>query len=272
MHLRILGLSMFLILCPSNNYLPVLAQEPLSVQAVKPLVPTAIVEADSLFFLMDPLASFRRLAARVEIAPNDYKAQWRAARAGLVLGVIEEDRERTDRWLRIAVDHALKAVDLEPNDLDAMAWLAATKGRLAQDIAGAGEQIRLAQDVWDLTHEILAIDSEHALANGILGKLNQEVRSLSGFERFIAGTFMGGGDPIKHSSWDNSERYLLRALESEAATVLFYLDLGDTYRLQGKLNLARTTYEKGLTVPDWYPVDPKFKAQIIERIEQLDPY
>ena len=270
MRIGLLGILVFLALYPAIDSITVWAQTPVTVQAVRPLVPTAVAAADSLFFSMEPLASFRRLEARVDVAPNDYEARWRAARAALVLGVIEDDRERTDRWLRIAVQHGSEALTLQPDNVDAMAWLAAAKGRLATDIAGIREQVRLGQEVWDLTQEILAIDHNHALANDVLGKLNQEVRSLSGFERFIARTFLGGGDPMKYSSWENSEEHLLRALASEPATVLFYLDLGDTYRLQGKLDLARTTYQEGLTLPDLYPLDPKLKGQIISRMEQLN--
>ena len=260
---------MFLALCPANNSMPVLAQAPLRVQDVKPLVPTALATGDSLFFSMEPLASFRRLEARVDIAPSDYEARWRAARAALILGVIEEDRERTGRWLRIAVQHASEARALRPDNVDAIAWLAAAKGRLAQDIAGVREQVRLAKEVWALTQEALAIDGNHALANSVFGKLNQEVRSLSGFERFIARTFMGGGDSMKSSSWEAAEEHILRALESEPGTVLFYKDLGDTYRLQDKLDLARTTYQEGLAAPDLYPSDPMWKEQMIDRIKQL---
>ena len=102
-HVRILSLSMFLALGLAKSPMPVLAQTPLTVQDVKPLVPTAVATADSLFFSMEPLASFRRLEARLDIAPSDYEAGWRAARAALILGVIEKDRELTDHWLRIAV-------------------------------------------------------------------------------------------------------------------------------------------------------------------------
>jgi tetratricopeptide (TPR) repeat protein len=260
---------MFLALCPANDSLTVLAQAPLTVQAVKPLAPTALATGDSLFFSMEPLASFRRLEARVEIAPSDYEARWRAARAALILGVIEEDRERTGRWLRIAVQHASEARRLRPDNVDAIAWLAAAKGRLAQDIGGAREQVRLAQEVWALTQEALAIDGNHALANSVFGKLNQEVRSLSGFERFIARTFMGGGAPMKSSSWEAAEEHILRALENEPGTVLFYKDLGDTYRLQDKLDLARTAYQEGLAAPDLYPSDPMWKEQMADRIKQL---
>ena len=98
-HVRILSLSMLLDLGLAKRPMTVLAQAPLTVQDVKPLVPTAVARADSLFFSIEPLASFRRLEARMDIAPSDYEARWRAARAALILGVIEEDRELTDYWL-----------------------------------------------------------------------------------------------------------------------------------------------------------------------------
>jgi predicted Zn-dependent protease len=74
---------------------------------------------------------------------------------------------------------------------------------------------------------------------------------------------------MKYSSWEDAEEHILRALENEPGTVLFYKDLGDTYRLQDKPDLARTAYQEGLAAPDRYPSDPMWKEQMIDRIKQL---
>ena len=258
-------------LCLALNATTGWAQAPAqaTVGTVAPLVPETVVAADSLFFAMDPLSAFRRLEVRVEVAPDDYEARWRAARAALVLGVMADAGELKAGWLRVGAYHAEEALALRPNDVEAMAWLAAVNGRLAIDVVGVRDQVRLGLEVWELTERILAIEPNHPLGNDVLGKLNQEVRKLSGFERFIARTFMRGGDPMKLSSWDNAEEYLRRAIAADATVVLFYLDLGDTYRLQGKLDAAKSTYEAGLALPDLYPPDAKFKREIQRQLEQL---
>ncbi len=238
-------------------------------RSVEPLVVETSTAADSLFFAMDPRAAYTRLAARIEVAPDDYEVRWRASRAALVLGVMADDRGVKGDWLRIAEHQASEALRVRPGDVEAMAWLAAAKGRLATDIVGVRDQVRLGQEVWELTKRVLAGDPAHPLGNDVLGKLHQEVSKLSGFERFVARTFMGGGDPLRHSSWENSELYLQRAIQADPTVVLFFLDLGDTYRMQGKSQQARRAYERGLRVPDLYPPDPKFKDQIRRGLAEL---
>ena len=240
-----------------------------STASVAPLIPSTIVTADSLFFAMDPVAALGRLEVRLEVAPTDYEARWRAARAALALGVMTDARDMKSAYLRRSSFHAEAAVGLRPSDPDAISWLAAAKGRIAIDISGVRDQVRLGQQVWELTQQLLKLDPQHPLGNDVLGKLNQEVRKLSGFQRFVARTFMSGGAPMKGSSWEGAEEHLQRAIAADPTVVLFHLDLGETYQLQGKTDLARAAFEAGLKVPDLYPTDPKFKEAIVRRLEAL---
>lgn len=240
-----------------------------SPRPVEALVPDAIQVADSLFFqALDARAALDRLHLRLDVAPRDFEARWRAARAALALGIATEARKERRSWYELGERHGQQALEERPDDIEALTWTAAVKGRLAIEFGGARSKSRRGQEIWNLTHAILDMQPDHAWAHDILGKLNQEVEKLGTVQRFM-GRLVMSSDPLSKSSWEQSEEHLKAAIESDPDVVLFYLDLGDTYRLQDKDEDARRVYERGLNVPIRYPPDPIFKRRIGERLAEL---
>jgi len=82
-----------------------LAGVPASAQITLPDVatiedPRSVPEvADSLFDAMETRASYDTLAVYLGPRPESYAGQWRAARAALVLGVLESDEAEGLAWL-----------------------------------------------------------------------------------------------------------------------------------------------------------------------------
>ncbi len=103
----------------------------------------------------------------------------------------------------------------------------------------------------------------HAGAHHALGVVNYRVQSLSAFERWIARTFMGA-DVIKLTSWDDAERYLIRAVELRPEYILFHLDLGRMYLSRKRMEEARIHFRRALELPLLEPPDDRFQ-QIAER-------
>ncbi len=87
--------------------------------------------------------------------------------------------------------------------------------------------------------------------------------------RFIARHLLGF-DPVGDARWSDSEAHLKRAVESDPTMVFYYLDLGDTYRLQGKDAQALEVYRKGVGLPNLYPVDEHYKRDLRNRIRALE--
>ena len=224
--------------------------------------------ADRLF-LSDPAQALILLDQALQEGPKDpYPLEWRAARSALVLGVLEEVDEVVELdWLLTAEAYADSALVRDAKGLDGLYWSAAVKGRLALQY-GARTTARLAQEVWDLTHAILVVDPEHAGAHNILGKLNQEVMSLSGWQRML-GKLVLRYDPLKEASWDRALDHHRRAVAGDPTTVLFHMDLGRTLELTDDDQAARVHYEKALALPDGYPVDPRFKGLIRGYLAEL---
>ena len=242
------------------------------VRAVQ-VVPTALVQsaadrADSLFSALEPVASLDVAEARLEFEPDDFDARWRAARAALVLGTMAEGWTTRDTWFRIAVAHGEEARRLRPQNPEALSWLAAAQGRRAIESRSARENARLGGVVWGLTEELLALDPDHPLGNDVRGKLHQEVMKLAGWQRTLGRLFLRA-NILSKASWDASELHLKRAIEGDPTAVIAYLDLGETYLLQEKWELAREAFETGLALPDTYPPDQVFKGQMRRMLERV---
>jgi hypothetical protein len=246
-----------------------LADGPIRVPPAETLVRSSIDVADSLFMAMDPDSSMAVLAARLDAAPNDFEALWRAARTALSLGILTGNRDEELHWLEAADAYGDRLMALRPDDTVALVWSAATKGRLAIENGGAVTTARLGKAVWALTDSLLARAPSSPLGNDVRGKLLQEILRLSRTKRLMARLLMGS-DPVGAADWASSERHLQRAVAGDPGMVLFYVDLGDTYRLQGKDKKALDTYRDGLAVPNLYPVDEHYKRDLVSRIAALE--
>lgn len=227
----------------------------------------ASAAVDSLFRAMDALGSYNRAEAHLRGASRDFEAQWRASRAALVLGVMSTGWGARDRWFRKAVAHGEEARRLNPRDPEGVAWLAAAVGRRAMESRSPRENARMGRRVWDLTETVLAEDPTHPLGNGVRGKLHQEVMKLAPWQRAL-GRVLLRSDALKRANWAASEAHLRRAIQGDPTVILFYLDLGETYWLQQKYQLARETFEAGLRLPSLYPPDELFKGQIRRALQR----
>ena len=247
---------------------------PLLGQAASTPADTAAVKSaaeisDSLLAAGDAEASYAVLVARLGVFPDDFEARWRATRAALGLGILGADADTRGHWLREADAQGRALLLLRPNDPEAMAWAAAARGRRALAEPGARTVVGLAEETWQLTGKLLAAHPDHPLGNHIRGKLHQEVARLPRVKRMLARMFLRG-DMLGQAKWELAEEHIRRAIAGDPGMVVFYLDLGETYRFQGKTAEALAMYRRGLAVPDRLPVDERFKSTMQRRIATLE--
>jgi tetratricopeptide (TPR) repeat protein len=232
------------------------------------LTKTAAQISDSLLFAGDSEGSYAVLVARLGVFPDDFEARWRATRGALGLGIMGADADTRRHWLQEADAQGRALLQLRPDDPEAMAWAAAARGRRALAEPGARTVVALAEETWQLTGKLLAEHPDHPLGNHVRGKLHEEVARLPRVKRVLARMFLRG-DLLGQAKWELAEEHLKRAIAGDPGMVLFYLDLGETYRYQGKTEAAQAMYRRGLRVPDRLPVDARFKATMQRRMATL---
>ncbi|GMV05721.1 MAG: hypothetical protein AMXMBFR53_19980 [Gemmatimonadota bacterium] len=239
-------------------------------QALSPSVPPAWQVADSLFMAGDLLGAWGVTQARLDVADDDARTRVRAVQIALALGIMGGGPPVRLRWLRAADEQGRLLLALRPSDPEAMAWAAASRGKLALAEDGSRTAVRLAEETWRLSGDLLAIAPGHPLGNDVRGKLHHEAKRLSTFKRFVGRVFLGF-DLAGEASWADAETHLRRAVEGSPAMLHFHLDLGDMYRDQGKTEEALAAYREGLARPDSLPVDAHLKLILRQRIEEIRP-
>ena len=221
-----------------------------------------VSEANDLYSDHQVMESLQLLEDVIDERPEMYEALWAATRSAVAQGLLSRGRDVQNQWYRIGESYARRATEVEPERLEGLYWLLTAKGlRAAQ--TGGQDAAALSREVYDLAHQVLDADSLHAGAHHALGVLNYRVRRLSSVERFMASNFMGG-DVIDLTSWEDAERYLLRASELRPDYILYHLDLGRMYLHRDQKEEARRHLERALELPEVEPPDGRFQ-QIAER-------
>ncbi len=226
------------------------------------VVDPRISEAHDLFVDHQVMESLQVFEDVVDEDPENYEALWGAARSAVAQGLLSRGTETQNQWFKIGESYARRSTEVEPGSLEGLYWLLSAKGLRATQTGGR-EASALSQEVYDLAHQVLEVDSLHAGALHALGVVNYRVQSLSFFERFWAKNFFAG-DVIGLTSWEDAERYLKRALELRPEYILFHLDLGRMYLSRKRMEEARIHFERALELPLLEPPDTRFQM-IAER-------
>ncbi|MGE0158972.1 MAG: tetratricopeptide repeat protein [Gemmatimonadales bacterium] len=227
----------------------------------------AVAAADALYFDGKVEEAFALLNEHLEAHPTDYEALWRAARAGVVAGVLREGITSQNERLDPAIVLGDRAVAERPDGVDGLYWRGAAEGRRALN-AGSDYAARLVQRVYDDAHAILALDSLHGGAYNLLGRVNYEIMDLPRIARFFARRLVGN-QAIRDSNWEDAEVFLTRAAELWPDNVLFQLDLGDLYQRRGRDDEARVQLARVVEMPSVHPADEYFKESARRFLEEL---
>ena len=219
----------------------------------------ALARAEALYAGRKPEEAMEVLEERLAAAPDDYQARWQAARAALSAGLLLETEEEQNPRFRRGIAHGEAATALDPEGVEGIYWLLANTGRLAFTLPPRATA-DAAQEIYLLSHRILALDSLHAGAWNALGKLNFEVMRLSAFERFLARLFLGN-DALRLTSWENALAYNARAVELDPTDPSFRLDLGVVHLFRERYEEAARELQLALDLPLRHPGDVLYQRE-----------
>lgn len=252
-----------------SMFLALVASLLLASQAsAQPVLNDPVVSADELYFAGEPIQAYELLKTHLAVDSTDYEALWRAARAAVVVGVVREGITAQNEFLDPAIVLGDRAVAVRPDGIDGLYWRGAAEGRRALN-AGNDYASRLVQRVFDDAHAILALDSLHAGAHNLLGRVNYEIMVLSRVERMLARMLMNNR-ALQESSWDSAALHLRRAAELEPDNVLYWLDLAQLYVRRGRDDDARTVLNRVIEMHSVHPPDDVFKDTARRWLGELD--
>jgi tetratricopeptide (TPR) repeat protein len=210
--------------------------------------------------------------AALALDSTSYEANWRAAIVLIDLGEAIPDSikspERDSLYAR-AESYARRAVAADSTGADGHFALAAAAGRASLTL-GKKERIRRAALIRDEALKTIALNPRHDGAYHILGRWNAEIMRLSGFSRFFAKSFLGGGI-FGQASWQEAISNMERAVELDPGRIYHRLELAEIYVDRKRYGDARTQLERVAALPDREPLDPEYRreaAELLHRIER----
>ena len=184
-------------------------------------------------------------AEAVQMAPRNAAVLCRIARAESEWGETQKGDEQRRTW-GSAVAHARDAVRARPDSAGSHLRLAVALGRQALR-EGPRTKLALSKEIKSEVDRALAIDATQGLAWHVLAIWNVKLASLSGFERMMANTVLGGVP--KGASYENAEQAFEKAVTLEPAYVNHHLEYGRLLRDLHKPEDARRELERALALP-----------------------
>jgi tetratricopeptide (TPR) repeat protein len=218
----------------------------------------------------DPKTALRHYEAALEQDSANYEANWRAALALLDVGEMTAPagKSRTsDSLYRVAERYAKRAVAADPSGADGHFAFAASLGRLALDM-GKKERIRRAELIRRETLRTIELNPRHDGAYHILGRWNAEIMGLSGFSRFFAKTFLGGG-VFGRASWSRAIANMEKAVELDPGRIYHRLELARIYVERKRIKDAQSQLRAVDSLPNREVMDSVYKRQGAELARRL---
>lgn len=227
--------------------------------AVQPVAAQS-ARTDSLFHAGSAEGSYGAALAQVARTPNDFEALWRASRAETARGILSggTDPEKAQIY-KAAEEFARRAIAREPHRPEGYYWLAAALGRRTW-VEPPFVAARLAAETRRETLRVLAIDSLHAGAHALLGRLYSEAANLPWSARLLAAPFIGI-PPGRAACRQLAERELTRAIALDSGAVLFRADLATLYLRMHREGDAERTVRALVALPPRSPVDTQFQRE-----------
>lgn len=219
---------------------------------------------------MQPGQAVLRFDRVLQLDSLDLEANWRAAiaRSDMTLPLIRKaDRATRDSVLSLAQVTARRARRLAPNSAQAAFTLGLVLGNTALT-KGIREKVRMATEIRALGLLAVAADSNHDGAQHLLGRWNYEVMKLSGIERFIAKSILGGA-AFGQASWEEARRRLERAVALDPTRIYHRLDLARVLVARKEKTAAAAELERITGLPDRVAADSTYRREAGEMLAKL---
>jgi hypothetical protein len=219
---------------------------------------------------MQPAEALGRFEMLLRADSLDVEAGWRAAmaRSDLALPLREKrSRARRDSLLEQAQKNARLVVRLAPDNVNALFALGKVLGNTALT-KGIRDKVRMSNEIRSLALRAVAADSTHDGAQHLLGRWHYEVMRLSGFERFIAKSILGG-EEFGKASWSEAQRRLELAVTLAPERIYHRLVLARILVARKDKSGAAAELERIATLPDQVAADSAYRREAHEMLAKL---
>ncbi|MGB9764905.1 MAG: tetratricopeptide repeat protein [Candidatus Saccharicenans sp.] len=207
----------------------------------------------------------------LQLEPKNYEALWKAARgyvdvADLLSGSGKEVDKKKFEMYGQAVELARRAIQVNPNDTWGHFFLSAALGKKVL-LQGKKEQIDASKLIKAEIEKAIELDPKNDLAYHALGRWHRRMAEIGGAKRALGSLIYGS---IPKGSFEESEKYLQKAVELNPEYINHHLELGRTYVAMKKYDQAEAEFNKCLTLPETSSKDKLLKEEARQELNKLN--
>jgi tetratricopeptide (TPR) repeat protein len=227
-----------------------------------------ISKGDSLYNQFNFEAALLQYNRAYAIAPNEFDVLFKLTRVYNDLGeeyYEQRDEKKSEFAVNKALEYALEFKANYPDSAQVYSHLAWSYGNVAL-YKGGNEKVELAHEIKNNAEESIRRNKNDYLPYIILGIYHRQIASLSWLERLFANTFFGD---VPDGSFEESERYLLKALQLKPGIVIATFHLSLVYREIDEEEKEIETLRKILQLPERDFRDKYAKKKAKKRLDEL---
>jgi tetratricopeptide (TPR) repeat protein len=202
--------------------------------------------------LAGALAAYRRAH---ELAPENFEADWKLARALTDEATLSTDSDEQKRLCAEAERLARAAVALEPENPKGHDYLAIAVGKLAL-FEGGKRKVDLSKEVKAEAENALQLDPDDDLALHVLAIWNREMVELPWLLKTAAHLLYGKLPP---ASLADAVSDLEKAVKLRPDVIPHHVELGITLAAAKRWREAESELEKGLSLPTGWVTDSHYR-------------
>lgn len=222
--------------------------------------------ADKAFHSLDNQTALDNYLKVLSLNKDNYDANWKASRAYIDLGEKLDDSDKRAEFYKKGEQYARDAIKINPEGSMGHLYLSIALGRVALD-ASAKERIKMSKEIKVEADLAIKYDPQNDIAYHVLGRWNRKIANLSWIESGFADMFLGGVP--KDASNEAAVQNFEKAIELNPNYINHYLELGLTYEMMDKVDLAIEAFKKCLELPETTDDDAQHKLVAKERLDDL---
>lgn len=226
-----------------------------------------LADGDRAYWAFDNCAALTAYRKALAIAPDNYQALWKTARAYTDVGKQAETAGNEQSFYKVADSLARRCTAIFPDSAEGHFVLALAIGRLALP-AGGKTKIRLSKEIKTEAEKTLALQPRHDGAYHILGRWNYEIATLSWVLK-TAAKVMYGGVP-SGASLEEAAKMFAKAIEIDPNKPVHRQEYGRTLVALDRYAEARAQLQECIDLPPRQWEDPEHKkaaAALLHKIE-----
>lgn len=201
----------------------------------------------------------------LRLQPNHLTALCKASELYNTLGKRQATKSSQKEYYRTAKTYAQKALQVNPNSVDANFAMSLAMGRMAL-ISSGEEKINAVKDIRTYAEKTIRLDPNSFKGYHVLGKWHYEVSNLNALEKWLVKVTYGG---LPKASLDEAMQYFEKSKQLNPAFLLNYLELARCYERKDEDKKAIALLETMLRMPNTLPDDATVKNQGKELLNDL---